>query len=209
MKTSNFILLDNFIMDNLDKSLTIQYICDNLFVSRSLVREYVLECGYDSFEAMITDYLEQVSISRLGGRDKICAVQEYLFQFLSEEDLVEFTTDNRIVFLYVDQEYQKYFTPVSSFLLQCKHKINPISNLDLNLDPLYQPRNKHCCICTIIGQPDPKELDENQLYRIMHFENKPQYQNHKNVQEIILKKFHSRFENYHMLGVMYILQLYS
>ncbi len=209
MKQSNYELLDNYIMDNLDKSLTIQYICDNLFVSRSLVREYVIKSGYETFEELITDYIVQENISRLSGRDKIEAVQEYLFQFLSEDKLAEFTNDNRIVFLYVDPEYQKYYTPINSFLFQCKHKIYPINNLDLNMDPLYQPRNKHCCICTIIGSVDAEILDETQLYRIMHFDHRPKYTDNKNIQEIVLKKFHPRYENYHMLGVMYILELYS
>lgn len=209
MKKENYRLIDNYIMNNLDRKLTIQNICDECFISRSLVREYVQKSEYKNFDDLLNDYKMQESISRLNGIDKIHAIQNYLFQFLTEDQLNEFTNDNRIVFLYVMDDYKKYYNIINGFLLQCRHKINPVSSLDLNADPLYQAKNKHLCICTIVGGVDDEELDPTQLYRIMHFSNYPKYTDHVNVQEFILKKFHPKFENFHIMGTMYILELYS
>ncbi len=209
MRDKNFNLIDNYIMENLHPKLSIQQICNDCYISRASAREYYIECGYPSYEAMIKDYYMQQCINNLTGRDKIAAVQEYLFQFLNEEQMAEFTNDNRIVFLYVKEEYQRYYNLIYSNLLTCKHKINPINSLDLTQDALYQPKNKHQCVCTIIGEVDPEDLDPTQLYRIMHFANAPKYNDYMNIQEVVLKKFHPKYDNYHMLGVIYVLELYS
>ncbi len=201
--------IDDYIMENLNENMSIRDVCDNCFISRSLVKKYVDKMEYDSFSSMIKDYLIQRDISEKSGFDKIKAVQDYLFQFMTKEKLDVYTNDELIVFLYVFDDYRLYFNNVYGLVSQCKHKINLIDDLKMANDPLFQVGRRHKFVCTTLGRIAHEDIEPNQLYRVMHFSNKPLYQDYDMVQEVVLKKFHPRYENFNILGTMYILELYS
>lgn len=209
MNPKNYAIIDDYVKNNLRKTLTVKEILENCYINRVAISNYVKENEYETFQMLLTDWLEQKEILDTIGLERITKIIDYQFKLIPKEEIENIVKEEKIIFFYIMPEHKDLFLILHPLLLNCRHKINIINSLDLEHDPLYDTNNRQNYVCTIFGNIDPKQLDPKQNYRIIHYSNRLKYENYINVTEYPIRKFYEKRINFEMLSSLFFLEILS